>query len=104
MKISAKSLILCANKYILERRIKLIWDFRGPEGFRTAEHHEKHLKEFIAIERLPLRITGHEKINELHSIAFMVVLEKDMITVRDTLKPHRGALYEDASGAGTAPI
>jgi hypothetical protein len=78
---------------ILDRKIKLIWDFRGPEGFRTAEHHEKHLKEFIAMEKLPLDITGHEQMNEMHSLAYMVVNEKDMITVRDTLKPHRGELY-----------
>lgn len=78
----------------MKRKIKLIWDFRGPEGYRTAEHHEKHLKEFIAIEKLPLDITGHEKINDMHSLAFMVVEDKDMITVRDTLKPHRGELYQ----------
>lgn len=71
----------------------MIWDFRGPEGFRTAAHHEKHLKEFVVIEKLPLHITGHEKINEMHSLAFMVVEDKDMITVRDTLKPHRAELY-----------
>jgi hypothetical protein len=62
---------------ILDRKIKLIWDFRGPEGFRTAEHHEKHLKEFIAMEKLPLDITGHEQMNEMHSLAYMVVNEKE---------------------------
>ncbi len=77
----------------LERKIKLIWDFRGPEAFKTAEHHEKHLKEFISKEELPLNITGHLEINEMHSLAFMVVTEKNMITVRDILKPHRGELY-----------
>jgi hypothetical protein len=30
----------------------------------------------------------------MHAIAFMVVEEKDMITVRDALKPHRGEVYE----------
>jgi len=78
---------------MLERKIKLIWDFRGPEAFKTAEHHEKHLKEFITTEELPLNITGHKEINEMHSVAFMVVAEKNMITVRDILKPHRGELY-----------
>lgn len=81
----------------MERKIKLIWDFRGPEGFKTAAHHEKHLKEFIAIEKLPLNITGYEQINDMHSLAFMVVEDKDMITVRDTLKPHRGELFSNSS-------
>ncbi|MFX0558238.1 hypothetical protein ACOCEA_15655 [Maribacter sp. CXY002] len=79
----------------MNRKIKLIWDFRGPTAFRTAEHHEKHLKEFISIERLHLDITGHEEINDMYSIAYMVVEEKEMAPVRDALKPHRGQVYED---------
>lgn len=79
----------------MNRKIKLIWDFRGPAAFKTAEHHEIHLKEYIAIESLELDITGHEQINDMYSIAFMVVEEKDMIPVRDALKPHRGELYND---------
>ncbi len=77
----------------MDRKIKLIWDFRGPVASETAEHHEKHLKEFIAIEELTLNITGFEIVNEMHSLAYMVVEDKNMITVRDTLKPHRGEVY-----------
>jgi len=76
------------------RKIKLLWDFRGPASAKTAEHHEIHLKEFIAIEQLPLNITGFEIRNEMHAVAFMVVEEADMIAVRDALKPHRGEVYE----------
>lgn len=76
------------------RKIKLIWDFRGPAAAKTAEHHEKHLKEYIAIEKLPLDITGFQTLNELHAIAFMVVTDEFMIGVRDALKPHRGELYD----------
>lgn len=75
------------------RQIKLIWDFRGPAGAKTAEHHEIHLKEYIQIEKLPVNITGHEAINDMHAIAWMVVNESDMITVRDALKPHRGEVF-----------
>lgn len=76
------------------RKIKLIWDFRGPESAKTAEHHEKHLKEYIAIEKLPLNITGYTVISEMLAIAYMVVTDEYMIAVRDALKPHRGELYE----------
>jgi hypothetical protein len=76
------------------RNIKLIWDFRGPAAAKTAEHHEIHLKEYIQIEKLPLEITGYEIIHEMHAIAYMVVPESQMIAVRDTLKPHRGEVYE----------
>ena len=76
------------------RKIKLIWDFRGPAAENTAKHHEIHLKEYIAIEKLPLNITGFEVITDMHSIAYMVVTDEHMISVRDALKPHRGELYE----------
>jgi hypothetical protein len=76
------------------RKIKLIWDFRGPAAEKTAEHHEIHLREYIALEKLPLNITGFEVKNEMHAIAYMVVTDLEMVAVRDALKPHRGELYE----------
>ena len=77
----------------MSRKIKLIWDFRGETSAKTAEHHEIHLKEYISIEKLPLNITGFEIKNEMHAIAFMVVTDETMISVRDALKPHRGEIY-----------
>jgi hypothetical protein len=77
----------------MSRKIKLIWDFRGEASAKTAAHHEIHLKEYIAIEKFPINITGYEIKNELHAIAFMVVDDANMIPVRDALKPHRGELY-----------
>lgn len=76
------------------RKIKLIWDFRGPAAAKTAEHHEIHLKQYIILEKLPLNITGFESLSEMHSIAWMVVTDEHMIPVRDALKPHRGELFE----------
>lgn len=77
----------------MSRKIKLIWDFRGETAAKIAEHHEKHLKEYIEIEKLPEKTTGFESISELYAIAFMVVAEEYMIQVRDALKPHRGEVY-----------
>ncbi|WP_378176811.1 hypothetical protein [Aquimarina sp. SS2-1] len=79
----------------MERKLKLIWDFRGPAASKTAEHHEIHLKEYITLEKLSINITGHQNVNEMHSIAFMVVTDSEMKTVRDALKPHRGQLFEE---------
>ncbi|WP_394975801.1 hypothetical protein [uncultured Croceitalea sp.] len=80
---------------VLDKKIKLIWDFRGPTAANTAIHHEKHLKEFIVVEELKFDITGFSHINEMHSIAYLVVAEFEMIAVRDMLKPHRGEIYND---------
>lgn len=77
----------------MERQLKLIWDFRGPDANRTAQHHEKHLKEYIILERLSITTTGIEEFTEIHSSAFMVVTESEMKPVRNALKPHRGQLY-----------
>ena len=77
------------------RKLKLIWDFRGKDGSRTAEHHEIHLKEYIEREGLKESFTGYEEINKMHAIAFMIVNDSDMIPVRDALRPHRGQVYED---------
>lgn len=74
----------------MKRDIKLIWDFKGEVAQKTAEHHVIHLKEYIAIENIPIEIVGHEALSDFHSIAYMVVSEEEMRTLRDILKPHRG--------------
>ncbi|TYA84268.1 hypothetical protein [Seonamhaeicola marinus] len=75
------------------RQLKLIWDFKGPDAFKIAEHHVIHLKEYINLEGLELNITGVERISDFHTIAFLVVPENEMPKVRDALKPHRGQVY-----------
>lgn len=74
------------------KRIKLIWDFRGIDAKKTAEHHVIHLKEFGKKESLEETESGVEQVTESHSTAFFTVLEKDMILVRDALRPHRGEM------------
>jgi hypothetical protein len=77
------------------RKLKLIWDFRGPNASKTAQHHEIHLKEYIKLEKLNITITGYKDLNEIHTIAFLVVNENDMKPIRDALKPHRGQVYTE---------
>lgn len=77
------------------KKIKLIWDFRGADALKIAEHHEIHLKEFIAIKKTNINITGFSSITDLHAIAFMIVTELEMKSIRDALKPHRGQVYKD---------
>ena len=79
----------------MEKRLKLIWDFFGPDALPTAKHHDIHLKQFIERDQLANNITGFEQIEENHAIAWMVVNESEMIPVRDALKPHRGEWYTE---------
>jgi len=76
------------------KQLKLIWDFRGPDASKIAEHHEIHLKQYIAAKKLTLNISGVSVLSEMHTIAYMVVLETEMKAVRDALKPHRGQFYK----------
>jgi len=77
------------------RRLKLIWDFRGPDASKTAEHHEIHLKEYSIKEKLHNCITGFDELSSMHSIAFIVVDEGEMKAIRDALRPHRGQEHEE---------
>ncbi len=74
----------------MPEKIKLIWDFRGLEAIKIAEHHCIHLEEFALKENLKYHRVKAEEINEYYSIAYIIVDKNDMITYRDALKPHRG--------------
>ena len=82
---------------LLDRKIKLIWDFKGPAAAKTAEHYAKHLQEYIFNEELKYDHVGHKKITDFHSMAFLVVAEFELPQVRDDLKPHRGEVYLEDS-------
>ena len=76
----------------MNRKLKLIWDFKGTVSQKTAEHHCIHLKEFATIEKLNFYEVNFTVISKIHTIAFIIVDEIDMKTYRDALKPHRGQL------------
>jgi hypothetical protein len=85
--------IFVLNCIQLERKIKLLWDFRGPDALETAKHHTIHLKEFAAIENLQFHEIDIKGLNPMLCTAFIVVNESDMKVYRDALKPHRGELF-----------
>ncbi len=74
----------------MKRKIKLIWDFRGPEAKEIAKHHVVHLEEFAIKEKLHFFESNVEPVNDMYSIAYITVKEEDMLTYRDALVPHRG--------------
>ncbi|WP_298285973.1 hypothetical protein [uncultured Lutibacter sp.] len=76
----------------MNKKLKLIWDFKGSTSLKTAEHHCIHLKEFANIKKLHFYEINFIAISEMHSIAFITIDEKAMKIYRDALKPHRGQL------------
>ncbi len=79
----------------MERKIKLIWDMHGPDAKGTAEHHAIHLGEYLDKFKMTHFGFGSETTTEVHAQAYVIVEEKDMITVRDSLRPQRAELWED---------
>lgn len=77
------------------KRIQLIWEFRGPDSAQTAEHHAKHLLEYVNDKNYDLRLADFEVVNDEYAVATLVVLEKDMIEFRDILKPQRAVYVEE---------
>ncbi len=73
--------------------VKLIWDFRGPNALKIAEHHAKHLKEFITTESLEITTCDTEQITPMHCTAFLIIGKDKMNFIRERLKPNRGQLY-----------
>ena len=74
----------------MSRKIKLIWDFRGPAAAETARHHEKHLKEYIVVENLSANETGTSDFSTSHSASYLVVDDGDLEETKNRLQPHRG--------------
>lgn len=81
----------------MPERIKLIWDFYGPDASKIAAHHHTHLKEYAQSQNKPEEISGTETLSAEHSIAFIVVKKEEMIVWRDALKPHRGTLFVETT-------
>ncbi len=76
------------------KKIKLIWDFRGPNSMNTSIHHEKHIKEFFISEKMDLIESGTESSNDFHYFAYAIILVKDLEKIKSILKPNRGKVVD----------
>lgn len=79
----------------MSKKIKLIWEFRGPTAEQTAKHHVIHLNDYIAIEKLAIKNTFIEVQSEFATSAYMIIEEHDLTKVKADLKPHRGQYYNE---------
>ena len=79
----------------MEEMAKLIWEFRGPNALRTAEHHEIHLKEYFTIEGISALETGVVSVSDFNATAFCIVAMSHVPSLRAALKPHRGQRYSN---------
>lgn len=77
------------------RKIRLLWDFRGPDSLETAKHHVIHLKEFTEIDNLAFIESSIIEQNKYINSAFIIIYESDLASYKNALKPHRITLIED---------
>ncbi len=76
-------------------RIKLIWDFRGPNAEPIAQHHARHLREFATSEAIAPATCGVEMLTPMHHTAYIVVDKAHLDSLRTRLKPNRGQKYSE---------
>ena len=76
----------------MENKIRLVWDFRGADALKTAEHQLTHLVEFMIKENISCLDKSLEQISELQSICWIIIKESDLDFVKKRLKPNRGFL------------
>lgn len=82
-----------------EQKIRLKWDFRGPEAKQTAKHFLTHLIEFLQKENLSRynkeSYQGLEQASSNFCSVFLIIESKELTFFKEHLKPHR-AFYEES--------
>lgn len=73
--------------------VKFIWDFRGMDALKTAEHQLTHLIEFMNKNNLKIHKQGCETVSEMHSFCYIVLEKKHLNFIREKLNPHRGLSF-----------
>ena len=76
----------------MENKIRLVWDLRGVDSLKTAEHQLIHLIEFMKKEDILFFDERTEQISDMHSICSISIEQSQLDFVKNKLKPHRGFL------------
>ena len=71
------------------KNVKLIWDFKGIESNKTAEHFHVHLVDFLKNHQILKYTSKVELVNEFHSINFLIIDEAYIALIKNALKPNR---------------
>lgn len=64
-----------------------IWDYFGKDSLGTAEHFEKHLKEFIKVKNIQNIVTGTRTNENIQSFVWCAGKKEDLSLIIELLKP-----------------
>lgn len=77
--------------------VAMLWDFFGPNGLHTAEHHRIHLDEFATAKELTPLALEVLQMPDKTSVS-MVLPWSAVQELRPILKPHRGQIWSQSLG------
>jgi hypothetical protein len=80
---------------LLDKKIKLFWDFKGPSAYMRAQRYEKHILHYAELEELKFNESDCIQISENHSMVTLIVAEFELALVKDDLNPDRGEYVLD---------
>ncbi|NER16332.1 hypothetical protein [Spongiivirga citrea] len=75
------------------KKVKMIWDFRGPAAMQTAKHHEIHLIKYLQQKTIEHHLLKIHELSEFKTEVWLVTDESFVNIIRQDLKPHRGQLF-----------
>lgn len=81
------------TQVVMNKKIKLIWEFRGPTAEQTAKHHVIHLKEYMALQNFDFDKSAVDITSEFNCSAYLITNEEYLQQLRSDLKPNRGTYY-----------
>jgi len=70
-------------------KIRLMWDFFGPDAAGTAKHHQIHLHEFFQKESIEMSAYGVSTGTTNHAMSWCEVEEELADPVSKALRPQR---------------
>lgn len=82
--------MLQKGKLAIMEKIKLIWDIRSIDAKEAAEHHVKHLNEYLVEKNIENSEAGCNEVFPHYYVAYIITTKNYMIQLRDDLKPSRG--------------
>ena len=71
------------------RRVKLLWDFFGPDSKKIAEHHLVHLSDFSKNESISFHNSGIDFESENNYYSFITIDFSNLDVIKKKLKPNR---------------
>ena len=74
------------------KKIKLIWDFKGIEATKTAEHFHVHLKEFLIKDKIIDFTSELEKVDEFYTRVNIIIDQKYVERIKNAPKPKKAYL------------